>query len=315
MEAKWLEDFLSLADTRSFSRAASDRHLTQSALSRRIAALEAWLGAKLIDRSVSPIRLTSTGIMFRGQAAEILRGIYAARTVAHVHELVADGVEVVRLSVVHTLLFTFIPGRLRQLRDDLTHIKAKVQAVNVPDGVQKLVDGETDLFVAFHHPQLPVLLDANRFPFLTLGVDRLLPISAADNQGGPFYRLPGDEENALPFMAYAPGTFLGNVVEMLILNAVRPCCLRRTFETEMSEAVKAMVVAGNGVGWLPESCIARELNDKTVAAAGGDDWSTDLEIRVYRSSDGQNAAAEEMWDWMAKDTPADVSRPVAKRVV
>ncbi len=149
MEAKWLEDFLSLAETRSFSRAASDRHLTQSALSRRIAALESWLGAKLIDRTVSPIRLTSTGIMFRGQAADILRDIYAARTLAQAHELVADGVEVVRLSVVHTLLFTFVPGRLRQLRDELGHIKTKVQAVNVPEGVQALVEGDTDLFVAY----------------------------------------------------------------------------------------------------------------------------------------------------------------------
>lgn len=50
MEAKWLEDFLSLADTRSFSRAARNRHLTQSAFSRRIAALETWMDAKLVDR-------------------------------------------------------------------------------------------------------------------------------------------------------------------------------------------------------------------------------------------------------------------------
>ncbi|RQR23272.1 LysR family transcriptional regulator [Burkholderia sp. Bp9142] len=304
MEAKWLEDFLSLAETRSFSRAADDRHLTQSALSRRIAALESWLGAKLIDRTVSPIRLTSTGIMFRGQAADILRDIYAARTLAQAHELVADGVEVVRLSVVHTLLFTFVPGRLRQLRDELEHIKTKVQAVNVPDGVQALVEGDTDLFVAYHHPQLPILLDANRFPFLTLGVDRLLPISAADGRGEPIYRLPGENHDAVPFMAYAPGTFLGNVVEMLILNAPSRCSLRRTFEAHMSEAVKAMVIAGNGLGWLPRSCIAKELDNKIVAVAGSDSWATDLEIRIYRTSECQNTAAEEMWNWMSRHRAA-----------
>jgi len=42
METKWLEDFVSLAETRSFSRSAQLRHVTQPAFSRRIQALEAW---------------------------------------------------------------------------------------------------------------------------------------------------------------------------------------------------------------------------------------------------------------------------------
>jgi hypothetical protein len=44
METKWLEDFVSLAETRSFSRSAQLRHVTQPAFSRRIQSLEAWAG-------------------------------------------------------------------------------------------------------------------------------------------------------------------------------------------------------------------------------------------------------------------------------
>ena len=44
VDIKWLEDFLSLADSRSFSRSAHERHVTQPAFSRRIRALEAWAG-------------------------------------------------------------------------------------------------------------------------------------------------------------------------------------------------------------------------------------------------------------------------------
>ncbi|WP_237656245.1 LysR family transcriptional regulator [Kosakonia sp. MH5] len=36
MELKWFEDFLSVARSLSFTRAADERHITQSALSRRI---------------------------------------------------------------------------------------------------------------------------------------------------------------------------------------------------------------------------------------------------------------------------------------
>ncbi len=135
-------------------------------------------------------------------------------------------------------------------------------------------------------------------------MDRLLPVSATDERGEVIYRLPGESPHALPFMAYAPGTFLGNVVEMLLLNAPKQCSLRRTFETHMSEAVKSMISTGNGLGWLPRSCIARELDEKTVAVAGPDSWATDLEIRIYRSAERQSTPAEEMWNWMNKHRSA-----------
>lgn len=48
MDTKWLENFVSLAETRSFSRSAQLRHVTQSAFSRRIQALEAWAGSDLL---------------------------------------------------------------------------------------------------------------------------------------------------------------------------------------------------------------------------------------------------------------------------
>lgn len=61
MEFSWLQDFLALVRTRNFSKAARERHITQSALSRRIQALEAWIGVALFDRSAQPIELTAAG--------------------------------------------------------------------------------------------------------------------------------------------------------------------------------------------------------------------------------------------------------------
>ena len=51
METKWLEDFISLAETHNFSRSAALRHVTQPAFSRRIQSLENWLGIDLVDRT------------------------------------------------------------------------------------------------------------------------------------------------------------------------------------------------------------------------------------------------------------------------
>ena len=50
MNLTCVDDFLALAATGYFSRAAEERHMTQPAFSRRIRALEEWLGAELFDR-------------------------------------------------------------------------------------------------------------------------------------------------------------------------------------------------------------------------------------------------------------------------
>ena len=61
MELRWLQDFLMVAETGNFTRAAERRNTSQAAFSRRIKSLEAWLGFDLIDRSVYPTQLTAAG--------------------------------------------------------------------------------------------------------------------------------------------------------------------------------------------------------------------------------------------------------------
>jgi DNA-binding transcriptional LysR family regulator len=87
METKWLEDFISLAETRSFSRSARLRHVTQPAFSRRIQSLEAWAGTDLIDRSAYPTRLTPAGELLYGQALELLQSLQSARALLHAPNL------------------------------------------------------------------------------------------------------------------------------------------------------------------------------------------------------------------------------------
>ncbi|SFC19418.1 transcriptional regulator, LysR family [Polaromonas sp. OV174] len=61
MNLRHLEHLLAVAETGSFSRAAEQQHLTQSALSRSIQTLEEDLGARLIDRSGKRNELTPLG--------------------------------------------------------------------------------------------------------------------------------------------------------------------------------------------------------------------------------------------------------------
>ena len=57
--------FLSIAETRNFSRTAAVMHMEQSTLSRRIAVLEQELGFPLFKRDTRPVQLTAEGQMLR----------------------------------------------------------------------------------------------------------------------------------------------------------------------------------------------------------------------------------------------------------
>ena len=61
MDANSLKAFLTIVDQGSFSEAAETLHLTQPAISKRLAALETQLDTRLIDRSNREIRLTEAG--------------------------------------------------------------------------------------------------------------------------------------------------------------------------------------------------------------------------------------------------------------
>jgi len=110
METKWLEDFVSLAETRSFSRSAQLRHVTQPAFSRRIQSLEAWAGVDLVDRSSYPTTLTPAGKTLYAQALELLQSLQNTRAMLRGHD--AGGQDFIEFAVPHTLAFTFFPSWL-----------------------------------------------------------------------------------------------------------------------------------------------------------------------------------------------------------
>src|SRR5438105_13367995 len=107
METKWLEDFVSLAETRSFSRSAQLRHVTQPAVSRRIQALEAWAGTDLVDRSSYPTRLTPAGQTLYAESLEVLQAPQSTRAMLRGHA--AAGQDVLEYAVPHALALTVLP--------------------------------------------------------------------------------------------------------------------------------------------------------------------------------------------------------------
>jgi DNA-binding transcriptional LysR family regulator len=295
METKWLEDFVSLAETRSFSRSAQLRHVTQPAFSRRIQSLEAWAGTDLVDRSSYPTRLTPAGQTLYEQSLDILHTLQSARAMLRAHTSAAQ--DVIEFAVPHTLAFTFFPSWLSGLRDTVGVVKTRLTALNVHDAVMRLVEGSSDLLIAYHHAAQPIQLDTERYEMLPLGQEVLSPYCKPGDDGAPLFPLPGLVAHPLPYLAYAPGAYLGRAVEQLLKDSAHPVHLDRRYETDMAEGLKAMAIEGHGVAFLPASAVRRELRSKRLVAAG-ELWQTTLDIRIYReraTSRKAKRAVEAFW--------------------
>ena len=88
MNLKHLEHLLAVAETGSFSRAAEQQHLTQSALSRSIQTLEDDLGARLIDRTGKRNELTPLG---QAVAVRARRMVFEAAELRRSAQLLKQG--------------------------------------------------------------------------------------------------------------------------------------------------------------------------------------------------------------------------------
>lgn len=293
MELKWLEDFLCLADTRSFSRAAEQRHVTQPAFSRRIRALETWLGADLIDRSTFPTRLTPAGEAFRAQAADLLVRLHSARAQARGQQ--PTGAQRIGFAVPHALAFAFFPQWLAALRGSFGAFDTRLIAGNVHDAVHTLVEGGCDLLLVYHHPAHPVSLDAARFEGLRLASEWLRPYAQRTSAGQPRWCLPGSAAAPIPYLGYGPNAYLRRMADTILEQASEPAHLAQQYETDMAESLKAMLLAGHGLAFLPASAVHRELARGELAVAGDERWWLEMDVRAYRAHGGGKALVDRLW--------------------
>ena len=319
METKWLEDFISLVETKNFSRSAQLRHVTQPAFSRRIRSLENWLGTDLIDRTTFPTRVTPAGMVFYEQALEMLAQINGVRDLLRHNRAAAE--QTLDLAVPHTLSLTFVPKWLAALERDFASINSRLIALNVHDAVLQLVEGGCDLLLCYHHPRQPVQLDPGRYDMLVIGRESLRPYARCDKNRVPDFTLPGTKRAPLPFLSYTNNAYLGRMVELILNDAKTPLHLEPHYETDMAEGLKMMALEGRGIAFLPESAVTRELKQKQLARADGGsaDWEIEMEIRLYRERPSAHKRGkpivERLWDFLEQQQGGGRKRraPVSER--
>lgn len=291
MQLKWLEDFVLLAQTRNFSRAAELRHVTHPAFGRRIRALEAWAGTPLIQRGSLPVSLTAAGASLLESAQQMLGGV------GHAREALLDAAGrqagTVSLATGRTLARTLVADLLPSLKGLWAQGELRILTRSLTDTVQLLERGEVDLMVIYHHPLLALRLSARQYQHRTLVQDRLVPVTRAQAPGRGQHGFGG--RHPTPYLAYGAQLALGRLVEDHLANNPHAPQLRRVLECDSADAVYEYVLKGLGVAWLPASMVAGACKAGRLLVLGDARLQVGFEVRAYRAKRRLHALAERLW--------------------
>ncbi|TQV78743.1 LysR family transcriptional regulator [Exilibacterium tricleocarpae] len=283
MELKWLEDFICLADTGSFSKAAENRNVTQSAFSRRIKSLEEWLGTRLIDRKSHPVTLTAAGTRFVETAQQSVRMFYKVRDDFTTQN--RGKRQSLTIGIADHLSIHFFPSWLHNIEQEIGSYYFDLLS-SIRSGIgffESLRFQEFDFLICYSSVTKSIPLQSDKFVSLTLGGESLIPVCETTLLQEQQYYLPGSLQRPLPYISYKQySTLAKEVADITTISAVAPIYLDVAMETSSAESIKALVLEGYGIAWLPESAIRQELQSGTLQAVGDSRYHIPLSIDIYR---------------------------------
>ena len=301
MDLDWLKDFLALAEQGNFSRAADVRNVTQPAFSRRIRAMEDWIGVPLFVRGAQGTTLTPAGAHFRPLADDLMRALDRAR-----RDTRAVGErknESLSIAATHALSFTFFPGWIRQhvsldAIGTLNLISDSMEACE-----QIMLSGEVHFLLCHHHSDIPAKFDAVRFPSKRLGSDTLVALCSPDARGQPTWPIPGKAEKSTRVLGYSQASGLGRILAAHELGGSAIAGAETVFTSQLAATLMTMAREGHGVAWLPVTLAKEDLGTGRLVRAGSNAFDVQVEIRLFRSPDCRSQAADQLWSLIHEAAP------------
>lgn len=291
MDLNWLQDFICLARTLNFTRAAEERNVTQPAFSRRIKSLENWVGVPLIKRSSYPVQLSEAGQQFLPIARSAVAELADMRQTLRAQERGVAAFQ--RFAVLHTISVNYLSRRIGEMERDIPKLRVRVYSDNLRTCCQMLSDGTCDFLLYYSHQEVqPVFVEA-QFTRKDIGSEQLIPVAQAEAARRHGWSLDSAGAAPIPYLAYDPSSFLGTVVDQTIGDRNPPLAL--CYMDALTEAIKRRTLTGSGVSWLPEGAVAAEIEAGRIVQVGGKSWEATLTLSLFCSPERLDSVGQMVW--------------------
>jgi DNA-binding transcriptional LysR family regulator len=246
-----LRTFRALAESLHFRKTADKLHISQSAVSQQISALEAELGVALVERIGRRTFLTPAGKILVEEAGKVLAAVERAGEAVRAYG--AGDVDRVRLGASTTPGVYIVPAALGAFRAALPLVELTFRIANSADIEQALVNNELDLGVVGEDIAHEELFE------VSIGEDEIVAVAAPGVVGKRIK--PADLEK-LPLLAREAGSATRRYVDAGLHKAGVKA--KAAFELPSPEAQVRAAAAGLGLTFVSRHVAASDLAAKRL---------------------------------------------------
>lgn len=252
VEIEQLRHFRRVAEAENFTRAAEQVGLSQPAVSRSVARLEAELGQPLFERQARKVVLTDTGKLLLDRARTILTIVDDVKA-----EIGDDGLSgKLRVGAIPTVAPYYLPDRLRSFHRKFPRAQLIVVEDTTELLLKKVADGDVDIAIA----ALPI--GAKYVDVEPLFEEQLLLVTSRDHPLARKKSVRVADIADLPFVLLGEAHCLSdNVVSFCKQKSFHPVSVERTTQLSM---VQELVALGHGVSLVPAMARARDASTARV---------------------------------------------------
>lgn len=242
MHIDQLKDFVAFSETRNFTKTAQRRNTTQPNVSKRIRALEHWMGIRLLDRERRPVELTEDGLAFLPKAIQVLEQLQQAQAGRRNGTSQSPRI---RIAMPHSASTHILPALKQRFFHGCTASEFSMWIGNHNDVAEYLGRSECDLALAYVHERVAPAEEFVVFRPVTVARDKLVMVRSSS---GPE---PSEQSLFVPHHH----TYLGRMWHQVGNHDAN----YRTIEFGLPADIRALCVAGEGRGVLPLSVVEQDL--------------------------------------------------------
>jgi DNA-binding transcriptional LysR family regulator len=246
MDNHSLKAFVTVANCASFSDASEQLHLTQSAVSKRIANLEHQTGKKLFDRIARQVTLTEAGNALLPRAQHILQEYAAA--VQAINDLSGNTNGTLHLAISHHLGLHRLPPILKAFARQYPEVVLDIEFMDSEKAYEQVLQGKSEVAV--------ITLALEQHPNIysqKIWTDPLKFICAPDHALAKIKQPNLKDLANYPVILPGINTYTGRIIQMLFETQGVP--LKAPMSTNFLETISTMVEIGLGWSMLPETLI------------------------------------------------------------
>ena len=256
LDSRQLRAFTILARTGSFTETARELHLSQSAVSHSMKALEAEVGCRLLDKLGKKAVLTQAGEQLLARAARVLSEMSEAR--AELGRLGKWGQSRLRLGASTTACQHVLPGVLREFKDSFPNCTISIEPGDTPEMIEALRNHKIDLAVNLE-PRRGEPLD-----FRPLFTDELQFIVSPQHPWARAGKVERDEIARQNYIVYKRRSYTSEMIEEHF--RADDIVLFSQLDMGNMDAIKELVKLGIGISILAPWTAKNEIKAGTLVA-------------------------------------------------